>query len=296
LNRTIASVLEQTLADFELILVDDGSTDDSVDRALSIHDPRLSILRQSNQGPPAALNRGLAAARGEYIALLDSDDFWAPTKLERHLESFRAHSKADLTFTGLIYVNEEDEPLKLPRREPTGSFTFEQLYVDYAVGTSSAIAVRSDAIRTAGGFDPAMVYMFDVDLVLRVAQIRRANIVGIPEPLTFYRRRFGQQTNNWHAMAEYWAKLQRKHRLPNVDGMDRLERWANLNMHRYFSYLAYEQEDFSTSLSLLCHAFGIDPLRFVSDIRNWKLGLACSSALILPRRIHDWLEMKRGIA
>jgi hypothetical protein len=195
----------------------------------------------------------------------------------------------------LVYVNADDQRLNLPTRQPSGSFTFEQLFVDYAVGTSSAIAVRRGALGSAGGFDPAMLYMFDVDLVLRIALLRHANVVGIPDPLTFYRRRPGQQTSDWRAMARYWEKLLDKHRIESGDVMARLERRANMNMHRYFSYLAYEQGDFSTSLSLLRQAFAMDPLRFAGDARNWKLGLACGSARILPRRIHRWLEMRRGI-
>src|SRR5262249_1493787 len=123
---------------------------------------------------------------------------------------------------------------------------------------------------------------------------RRANVIGIPEPLTFYRRRPGQQTNDWRVMDRYWSRIQGKHRLSSDNGTDRLERWANLNMHRYFSYLSYEQGDFSTSLSLLRLAFAMDPLRFANDIRNWKLGLACSSAMILPRSLHRWLQMRWG--
>jgi glycosyltransferase involved in cell wall biosynthesis len=290
LDRAIASVRAQTVTDFELILVDDGSTDDAVDRAGSIQDSRLCFIRQSNQGAPVALNRGLAAARGEYFALLDADDFWARNKLERHLECFLAHPEADLTFTGVVYVGADNEPLNLPQRKPTGPFTFEQLFVDYVIASSSAIAVRKTATQIAGSFDPTMPCMYDVDLVLRIARIRPANIIGIAEPLTFYRRRPGQQSSDWRQMAHYWARLLAKHRLPDNDDAARLVCRANLNMHRYFSYLSYEQGDLSSAFSLLGTAFAIDPFRFVTDVRNWKLGIACSSATILPKRVHQWLE------
>ena len=290
LDRAIASVRAQTWTDFELILVDDGSTDDAVDRACSIQDSRLRVIRQSNQGAPVALNRGLAAASGEYVALLDADDLWAPNKLERHLEYFVSHPSADLTFTGIVYVGADDEPLNLPQREPMGSFTFEQLLVDYVIGCSSAIAVRRTATQIAGCFDPALLYMYDVDLVLRIARARAANVVGIPEPLTFYRRRPGQQTSDWRPMAHYWAKVLHKHRLPDDGDAARLVCLANLNMHRYFSYLAYEHGDLSSAFALLRTAFVMDPLRFMSDIRNWKLGMACSVATILPTRTQRWLE------
>jgi glycosyltransferase involved in cell wall biosynthesis len=289
LDRAIASVRAQTCADFELILVDDGSTDDAVDRACAIRDPRLRVIRQSNQGAPAALNRGLAAASGDYVAFLDADDFWARTKLERHLACFCAHPNADLTFTGIVYVGADDEPLNLPQRQPRGSFTFEQLLVDYVIGASSAVAVRRTATEVAGCFDPAMLYMFDVDLVLRIARARAANVVGIAETLTFYRRRPGQQTSDWRPMAHYWAKLLQKHR-PSADDAARLVCLANLNMHRYFSYLSYEQGDLSSAFALLRTAFAMDPFRFMTDVRNWKLGMACGVATILPARARHWLE------
>lgn len=290
LDRAIASVRAQTLTDFELILVDDGSTDDAVDRACLIQDSRLCVMRQSNQGAPVALNRGLTAASGEYIALLDADDFWAPNKLERHLEYFQAHPEADLTFTGIVFVGTDDEPLNLPQRRPTGLFTFEQLFVDYVIGSSSAMAFRKTATQIAGSFDPAMLYMYDIDFVLRIARIRPNNIVGMTEPLTFYRRRPGQQTSDWRPMAQYWEKLLDRHSLPDTSDGARLLRRANLNAHRYFSYLSYEQGDLSSALSFLGTAFVTDPLRFVTDTRNWKLGMACGSATIFPRRIHQWLE------
>jgi glycosyltransferase involved in cell wall biosynthesis len=290
LDRAIASVRAQTLTDFELILVDDGSTDDAVDRAGLIRDSRICLIRQSNQGAPVALNRGLAAASGEYVALLDADDYWAPNKLERHRECFLEHPEADLTFTGIVFVGADDEPLNLPRRKPTGSFTFEQLFVDYVIGSSSAIAVRRAVTRIVGSFDATMPYMYDVDLVLRIAGIRPANVVGIAEPLTFYRRRPGQQTSDWRPMAYYWAKLLAKHRLPDNGDAAGLVRRANVNMHRYFSFLSYEQRDLASAFRLLGAAFVTDPVRFVTDSRNWKLGMACSSAAVLPGRIHQWLE------
>lgn len=290
LDRAIASVRAQTLADFELIVVDDGSTDDALDRARSIPDSRLCFMRQSNQGAPTALNRGLAAASGEYVALLDADDFWALNKLERHLECFRNHPEADLTFTGIAYVGIDDLPLNLPPRLPSGRFTFEQLFVDYVIPSSSAMAFRLSAARIAGSFDPAMLYMYDIDFVLRIARARPHNIVGMTEPLTFYRRHPRQQTSDWRPMAQYRTKLLERHSLPATSDGARLLRRANVNAHRYFSYLAYEQGDHSTAFSQLGTGFATDPLQFAADTRNWKLGIALGSATILPKRIHQWLE------
>lgn len=295
LDRAIASVLGQTMADFELIVVDDGSTDDAVDRAGAMRDARLRIIRQANAGAPVALNRGVAAARGVYVALLDADDFWAPTKLERQQQAFLDHSDADLTFTGLVYVGVDDTPLPLPPRRPSGRFTFEHLFVDYVIGCSSAIAVRKSALDLVGDFDAAFPYMYDLDFVLRIARSRPAAILGTPEPSTFYRRRSGQQTSDWRPMAHYWERIIAKHRSADDDDT-RLVSRANLNMHRYFSYLAYEQGDLSAAFSLLGAAFAMDPLRFVGDVRNWQVGAVYGAASILPKSVHHWIESRlRGM-
>jgi glycosyltransferase involved in cell wall biosynthesis len=295
LERTIASVLGQTLRDFELILVDDGSTDGSLDQARTIKDARLSILSQANTGAPTALNRGIAAARAEYIAFLDSDDLWAPDKLQRHLEAFLGHPEADLTFTGLLYVDPDDQPLGLPARRPAGSFAFEQLFTDNVIGCSSAMAVRKEAVHKAGGFDPDMRYLFDIDLVLRISRLRPLNVLGIPEALTLYRRHPGQQTGDWRIIATYWTKVVDKYKTQGPVQMKRLERRAQMNMDRYLSYLAYEQGDPSTAWALLRRACKSNPMEFSLDLRNWKMALACCSELLLPARLYGWLAKQAGL-
>jgi glycosyltransferase involved in cell wall biosynthesis len=295
LERAIASVLRQTLEDFELILVDDGSTDDAVDRARLIKDDRITILAQPNAGAPSALNRGVAAARGEYIAFLDCDDFWAPDKLQIHTAFFLAHPEADVIFSGLIYVDSDDKPLGLPARTSSGNFNFEQIFVDNVVGSSSVISIRKEAMHAAGGFDPAMLYLFDIDLMLRIALLRPSNVLGIPKPLAFYRRHPGQQTSDWRIIKRYWTKLVEKLRVLEPVQVKQLERAAQSNMTRYFSYLAFEQGDPSTAWSFLRGAYQENPIGFAADLRNWKLSLACGAALLLPAHLYRWLATQAGL-
>jgi glycosyltransferase involved in cell wall biosynthesis len=295
LERAIASVLGQTLHDFEVIVVDDGSTDAAVDQARMITDSRLSILSQPNTGAPSALNRGVAAARGDYIAFLDSDDLWAPDKLQRHLEAFIANPETDLTFTGLCYVDPDDQPLGLPERRPMGFFSFEQLFIDYVPGSSSVLAARKEAVNRAGGFDPDMLYLFDIDLVLRISRLRSLNVVGISEPLTFYRRHPGQQTSDWRMIEAYWTKMADKYRTLEPLQTERLERRARMNRNRYLSYLAYEQGDPHTAWTLLRRGREESLREFWIDPRNWELGLACLSELFLPVRLYRWLANHAGL-
>jgi glycosyltransferase involved in cell wall biosynthesis len=295
LARSIRSVLAQTLPDFELIVVDDGSTDDAVREAASCEDSRLRILTQANSGAPNALNYGISVARGEYIALLDADDIWAPNKLQVQFDCFQKHPEADMAFTGLTYIDPDDQPMGLPRREAAGSFDFDQLFIDYVVGSSSVVAARREAVVEAGGFDPAMLYLFDIDLVLRISRLRSRNILGIPEPLTLYRRHPGQQTSDWRTIAAYWEKLVGKLKRQYPAQVERLERRARMNMARYFSYLAYEQGDPSTAWSLLRRGWKAHPIAGSSDLRNWKLGAAYCAELLLPTGLNHWLIGQAGL-
>jgi len=87
---SIESVLAQTFTDFELILVDDGSTDSSPDICRQYRDPRIRIVSQANRGLPGARNTGIRNATGEFVAIIDSDDLWRPEKLARHVAHLRA--------------------------------------------------------------------------------------------------------------------------------------------------------------------------------------------------------------
>src|SRR5262245_39871742 len=144
LEKAVRSVTSQRLTDWELILVDDGSSDGAVE-GLGVSDARIHVLRQSPQGAPAASNAALRAARGRYIAILDHDDVWAPEKLQRHAESFLAHPDTDFNFTWSHYIGANDEDLPLPRRRWRGRVSLDLLVRDFVIGNSSSVAFRREA-------------------------------------------------------------------------------------------------------------------------------------------------------
>src|ERR1700691_3917251 len=106
IRESVESVLCQTFSNFELIVVDDGSTDGTSDQLSSLIDPRLHIVRQANSGSSSARNNGIRFASGQYIGFLDADDLWMPNKLEAHIRFLDEHPEIDLTFSRSQIIDE----------------------------------------------------------------------------------------------------------------------------------------------------------------------------------------------
>ena len=116
IDRALESVFAQTFTDYEIVICDDGSTDDTPS-ALAKHGDKLRVVRQPNRGLPAARNAAVAASRGELLALIDHDDEWLPQKLELAVAAMRSDPGAALLYSDMIVVNEAGEEFRrsLPR-------------------------------------------------------------------------------------------------------------------------------------------------------------------------------------
>ena len=172
LLRSIQSVLEQTVSDLELIVADDGSTDGTEALMRTIDDPRLRYLRSDqNQGACAARNRGIDAAKGEWIAFMDSDDTWTPNKLKRMLE-IAEQSGADVCFHRLRrhYPNGRADAL-FPELSENRFVTHEELLCYAMISTQTIIARR--AVCEAVRFDPKVRKKQDYDWAIRASRTFR---------------------------------------------------------------------------------------------------------------------------
>jgi glycosyltransferase involved in cell wall biosynthesis len=177
--QAVASALAQTMRPLEVIVVDDGSTDDTRDR-LGPYMAEIVYCYQENQGVSAARNHGIRAARGEYVAFLDSDDVWHPRKLEFQLQAFKERPELGLLGTAPM---EWPAPSFLEIAEPDQGrvhlFTWAQLVVRNRLGTSS-VMVRSAVLKAAGEFDPVMKGSEERDLWLRIAELSPVANLDLP--------------------------------------------------------------------------------------------------------------------
>ncbi len=199
LPDSVGSVLAQSVGDWELIAVDDGSADDTLAWLQAHPDARIRHLTQTNQGVSAARNAGLAAARGRYVAFLDADDTWAPTFVERMLAGLQARPDAVLAYCGwqnMGLPGDRGAPFVPPDYENVAKA--ETLFAGCRWPIHAAL-VRRDAVLAAHGFDPTLQNAEDYALWLRVAT--RATIVRVPEVLAFYHFHDGAQASSNKARA-----------------------------------------------------------------------------------------------
>lgn len=195
LADTLRAVAGQTLSGAELIVVDDGSTDATVAEVEALA-PAARLVRQCNQGVSAARNAGLALARGRYVIFLDQDDVWHPEMLRRQVDWLEAHPEHDVVVCRYQHWHPSpdgefgDSAALWPQRSEgvVAAFTgwvYHQFLLDCWALTSGTL-MRAEAVRSVGGFDPALAYSEDWDLWIRLAQ--RSQMALLCWPPVLYRQ------------------------------------------------------------------------------------------------------------
>ncbi|MBI3547906.1 MAG: glycosyltransferase family 2 protein [Elusimicrobia bacterium] len=187
LKRTIDSVLAQTYPRLELLVVDDGSKDDTERVAAAAGDPRVRYLRNPGaHGASAARNVGIAQARGELIAFNDAGDEWIREKLALQLEAFEKHPRAGLVYSSMIRVRldgrRSPHPASVIRAGDADAYR-RALALDLRVGTPTAL-VRASVLKDVGGFDERLRGQEDLELFMRVAS--RAPVHHLETPLALF--------------------------------------------------------------------------------------------------------------
>lgn len=178
--KSIDSVLMQTYRDLEVIVVDDGSADDTEKVIRQIHDPRLIYIRQENAGACAARNNGMKHARGEFIAFQDSDDIWYGDKLEKQM-AVAKKSGADVVFCKMQQIDQEGNVSIIPSKNFTEGIVKDFSYIS-GIGTQALLISRKAADRIA--FDEKMVRFQDLEWFLRACKV--FSVYCIDEPLVDY--------------------------------------------------------------------------------------------------------------
>jgi glycosyltransferase involved in cell wall biosynthesis len=190
ISRAIDGVMAQTYSNVEIIVVDDGSTDDSLEILTSYEKKGVKVIQQKNSGVSAARNNGAAKSNGEFIAFLDADDIWLPNKIERQLAAFT--DKVGLVTCGMReFDSTSDKTLAYFTWNKTECNAHDLLLLDHPAVSGSAIVVRRSAFDAVKGFDERkeMHASEDWEFCYRVSRV--AKIAFLPEVLVAYRNHGG---------------------------------------------------------------------------------------------------------
>lgn len=185
IKQTLESVLEQTEEDFEIIIIDDGSQDSSLEKISSIQDARLKVFKYPNAGVSISRNRGIAHASGEFIAFLDHDDLWTPNKLESQLKALQENPQAGVAYSWTDYIDESGQFLRSGNRIAVTGDVYGKLLVRNFLENGSNPLIRRQALIELGGFERTLSPADDWEMYLRLAS--RYHFVAVPSTQILYR-------------------------------------------------------------------------------------------------------------
>jgi glycosyltransferase involved in cell wall biosynthesis len=196
--ETIASVQEQTFSDFEVIVINDGSTDRTLERLTTVKDSRLKIFSYENGGVSVARNHGIAHATGEFISFIDADDLWTPDKLELQLAALQKHPEAGVAYSWTSNMSDEKKSFDIGHSPIFIGNVYPELLVTNFIANGSNLLIRRQAIESVGEFDPALSGCADWDFYVRLAA--RWLFVVVPKPQILYRQSSGSMSSKIETM------------------------------------------------------------------------------------------------
>ncbi len=294
IGAAIESVIAQSYKNLEIILVDDGSTDGTtaVVEQYCRKDSRIQLLRQQNEGVASARNRGIQSGRGEYIAPIDSDDIWHPSKIEAQVLALsQAGESVGLVYSWISLIDEKGRVVGLSRRSFEGNVFVDLLYSNF-VGTASSPMIPRRVFDEVGGYDVTHRQKEaqgseDWDLYLKIAQ--RHDFRLIPQALVGYRIHPNAMSTDYVSMERSWhlAVGRRGDTLPQ--SFNSLIRWSRSNYLYYLFGKASQQGRSEEALAYLFRSVAKDPVRllttgfhksFAREVLKCSLGAQRSKALV----------------
>lgn len=185
IGAAIDSVLNQTYRDFEILVVDDGSTDDTARRVKTYGD-KVRYLPKKNGGTGTTRNLGIAEARGRFVAFLDGDDLWLPDKLKLQMAAFEKEPELTAVQCSAHYVDPSLKVIETRHCTPRNDSLLDFLLFRNLPAFASCVVVRREAFDRIGGFGTNLVILSDWDMCCRLA--KEGTLRSVPEPLVLYRQ------------------------------------------------------------------------------------------------------------
>ncbi|QTL35739.1 MULTISPECIES: glycosyltransferase family 2 protein [Pseudoalteromonas] len=300
IDKCICSVLNQTYHNFEVICVDDGCSDNTLNYLRDYKDHRIHIIRQQNRGLSGARNTGIRNARGVYIALLDADDYWAVDKLEKHIAHLNRNPHVDVSYCPSLFVDDDNKQLGIGQFPKLDNIDAKTIFCRNPVGNGSAPVIRAAALEKVAFhdetrswrqyFDENLRQSEDIEMWLRLALYSDAVFAGIPEPLTFYRVNASGLSANLQKQYQSWESAVNKHRRSHAQFFKQCGSLARAYQLRYLSRRAVQSRNTAAALKLIHKALFTDIRILLEEPGRTALTWCCALTSLLPKSLYDRAE------
>jgi glycosyltransferase involved in cell wall biosynthesis len=239
IRETIESVLNQSFKDFEIIVIDDGSKDATLEVVNSIQDPRLKVFSYPNARQAASRNRGFSHSTGEFIAFLDADDLWTPNKLEAQLKALQDNPQAAVAYSWSNCIDETGKFLREASHSTLSGDVYPKLLLCDFLDNGSNPLVRRQALIEAGSFDESLPPAEDWDMWLRLAA--RYHFVAVPYPHILYRQSPNSESANLCRMASACARVIEQAFTQAPNSLQHLKKHSLANLYKYLIFRCFER-------------------------------------------------------
>ncbi len=300
---TLKSVLEQTYRNFEVLIIDDGGLDRSIEICRQFQDPRIKIITQKNRGLAGARNTGIRNAQGDYLAFLDADDLWLPEKLEKHVEHLEKSPFVGISYCCSAFIDESGTPLGIYQTPKLKGITIPNLLCRNPISNGSAPVIRREVFEEIKFqeniygtvedfyFDDSFRASEDIECWFRIAIKTNWKLEGIPEALTLYRVNSGGLSASVYKQLDSWEKVIEKTRTYAPELVAQWENSARAYQYRYLARRAITLKDGKTATKLFHQALATHWRILLEEPSRTILTAAAVYLLwLLPQSFYRWIE------
>lgn len=238
IKQTIESVFNQTFNNFELIVVNDGSQDSTMEILGGISDSRLKVFSYPNSGVATSRNRGISYASGNYISFLDADDLWTPDKLEAQLKALQENTQAAVAYSWTDWIDEAGKFLRPGSHITANGDVYKKLLLINFLDNGSNPLIRKQALLEIGGFDESLPPAEDWDMWLRLAA--KYPFVGVPFTQVLYRVSTNSASSHVLQLESSCLRVIEKAFNQADESIQPLKKYSIANIYKYLIYKSLE--------------------------------------------------------
>lgn len=303
IGQTLASALNQTYRNLEVIIADDGSNDETpqIIDSFAKRDNRLIVVRQRNRGVAAARNLAIETCRGEYIAPLDADDIWYPQKIEKQVNCFLESGPfVGLVYAWLVQIDSEGALIGIGNQHDVEGFVYNALAFENFVGGGSMPLIRRTCLEAVGNYNTYLRAQQaegaeDWELYLRIAEHYEFRVV--PDYLLKYRSTVNSMSKNYESMLNAHCIIMKDIEEKHPEIPPQIRQWSKSNIYIKQFIFNYKIGKYLRAIELVVKIIYLDPKEILSFLlMNPRMLLQtrfCAEMTVIPNKKMSWRMLLR---